>query len=913
VALLAGLLVTANRVEASSSPVAKRDLSQDRLVTEQEVVRTLVTGRLVSIDGTPVPNAVVVTAHGGDGLSDADGAFSFEVEVPRIETSLGVTAVASSNAGNLQGSALVRADPRESSDSRSADVGLITMSAATAGQACEELGWIPTFGDSLQRSGTVSAFAVFDDGSGSGPALYAGGDFRIAGGQSTRFVARWDGSSWSPLGSGFAAPVLALTVFDDGTGPALYAGGRFSGRIARWDGSSWSTLGSGMNQTVRALAVFDDGSGPALYAGGDFTTAGGQSANRIARWDGRSWSSLGSGMNDNVFALAVFDDGSGSGPALYAGGGFTTAGGQSANRIARWNASSWSPLGSGLDNRVLALAVFDSGSGSGPALYAGGSFTTAGGESASRIARWDGISWSPLGSGMDSSVQALTNFDDGSGSGPALYAGGLFTTAGGQSANNIARWDGSSWSPLGSGLDNGVLAVTVFDDGSGSGQALYAGGEFQAGGNLDRLWGVARWTSTAWFALAGDMERVPSVRALCVFDDQTGHGPQLYVGGRFQSAGGLSVNRIARWDGSSWSALGGGMDSAVQVLTVFDDGSGSGPALYAGGIFTTAGGQSAKHIARWDGRSWSPLGSGLNNTVEAIAVFDDGSGSGPALYAGGRFTTAGGESANRIARWDGNSWSPLDSEMDGTVFGLAAFDDGSGPSLYVGGLFTTAGGQTVNGIARWDGSSWSPLGSGTNGGVAQSFAVFDDGSGGGPALYVGGFLAIVDGQPPTGIARWDGSSWLPLGSGVNSSVNSLAVFDDGSGPALYAGGFFLTAGGQPANRMARWDGSSWSPLGSGMDTGVRSLAVFDDGAGSGPSLYVGGDFSTSTGGDSALAKWGCSSAITADVDGNGTVDFVDLLAVIAAWGACEVVCPEDVDGDGDVDFGDVLAVLVAWS
>jgi hypothetical protein len=84
---------------------------------------------------------------------------------------------------------------------------------------------------------------------------------------------------------------------------------------------------------VSTLTVLDDGTGPALYAGGDFTTAGGVSANRIAKWDGTEWSPLGNGIDDWVRALAVFDDG--SGPALYAGGYFSTAGGIDVNRIAR--------------------------------------------------------------------------------------------------------------------------------------------------------------------------------------------------------------------------------------------------------------------------------------------------------------------------------------------------------------------------------------------------------------------------------------------------------------------------------------------------------------------------------------------------------------------------------------------------
>jgi hypothetical protein len=187
--------------------------------------------------------------------------------------------------------------------------------------------------------------------------------------------------------------------------------------------------------------VFDDGSGagPALYAGGRFASAGGQSASNVAKWDGQGWSALSSGIDEDVFALAVFDDGSGPGPALYAGGQFTSAGGQSANKIAKWDGQSWSALSSGMNWDVDALTVFDDGSGAGPALYAGGDFSTAGGVAVNGIARWDGQRWSALSSGFQSTVQALGVFDDGSAAGPALYAGGYFESSPGGDSR-LAKW-----------------------------------------------------------------------------------------------------------------------------------------------------------------------------------------------------------------------------------------------------------------------------------------------------------------------------------------------------------------------------------------------------------------------------------------------------------------------------------------
>jgi hypothetical protein len=161
--------------------------------------------------------------------------------------------------------------------------------------------------------------------------------------------------------------------------------------IAKWNGTAWSPVGSGMNNSVNALAA----RGSDIYAGGLFTAAGTVTANFIAKWDGSGWSLLGSGTNGFVYAIAV------NGSNLYAGGTFTSAGGLAARYIAKWDGSAWSALGSGASSSVVALAVNDSD------LYAGGSFISAGGVTTNYIARWDGGEWSALGSGMNESVRVL--------------------------------------------------------------------------------------------------------------------------------------------------------------------------------------------------------------------------------------------------------------------------------------------------------------------------------------------------------------------------------------------------------------------------------------------------------------------------------------------------------------------------
>jgi hypothetical protein len=247
-------------------------------------------------------------------------------------------------------------------------------------------------GVSIGPQSWLSGIASYD--LGAGPRLALSASFS----QPSPYIVSLDGGTLSAMGGGVITVTRAFAVFDDGQGPRLYvgAGPENAGQVSllgRFDGTTWSIPAGGVIQQVLALAVFDDGTGPALYVGGDFRWVGpGGSpvqASRIARFKNNVWSTLGTGVNGTVRALTAFDDGTGAG--LYVGGDFTTAGDRPASRIARWRAGDWSPLGAGInDGSVRTLAAFDD-DGSGalpPALYAGGTFTMAGGHASPRIARW---------------------------------------------------------------------------------------------------------------------------------------------------------------------------------------------------------------------------------------------------------------------------------------------------------------------------------------------------------------------------------------------------------------------------------------------------------------------------------------------------------------------------------------------
>jgi hypothetical protein len=343
----------------------------------------------------------------------------------------------------------------------------------------------------------------------------------------------------------------------------MNAGGQPALRIAKWDGASWSTLGD-INGNVLALTVFDDGSGPELVACGSFTSAGGVPASRIARWDGTSWSALGSGLNGFGRALCAFDDG--SGPALYAGGEFTTAGGTAANRVARWDGTSWSALGLGTDNKVHALFAYDDSSG--PALYAGGEFSSAGGVTARRIARWNGSAWSALGAGTSAAVRGFAAFDDGSGL--ALYAGGSFASAPEAGDSYLAKWGcpqtlTSTPFCFGDGLDPDVTTACPCANfgaaGHGCGNSVHTGGAL----------------------LSASGTTAPDAVDLTIVDMPAGVG-SIYLQGDVIASAGIVFGDGVRCAAGALERLGLKNDTDFDGSTTLGPGSGDAQISIAGSV-----------------------------------------------------------------------------------------------------------------------------------------------------------------------------------------------------------------------------------------------------------------------------------------------------------------------------------------
>jgi hypothetical protein len=269
--------------------------------------------------------------------------------------------------------------------------------------------------------------------------------------------------------------------------------------------------------------------------------------------------------------------------------------------------------------------------------------------------------------------------------------GGVANTA------RIAKWNGSAWSALGTGMNGAVNCLAFGPDGT-----LYAGGNFTLAGGVANTVYIAKWNGSALSALSTGMT-VGGVYALAIGLDGT-----LYATGDFATASGVaSTAYIAKWNGSAWSSMGGFGGAGGRALAVGLDGS-----IYAGGPFTSAGGvANTAYVARWNGSTWVTMGTWIVGAVYALAVGPDG-----LIYAGGAFSPY-------AARWNGSGWSALGSGVGSDVYGLSF--DRSG-NLYAAGAFTTASGITlVDKAAMWTGGSWVHVDLSSAGGAVFNTVLVD--------------------------------------------------------------------------------------------------------------------------------------------------------------------------------------------
>ena len=576
-------------------------------------------------------------------------------------------------------------------------------------------------------SDEVLALTVFDGN------LIAAGKFTAAGNVASNYVARWDGTEWHALGVGLNSHATAACAFGD----SLFVGGYFSEaggvvaqRIARWDSETWHPVGDGFSDGVLSFTEFEG----ALVAGGLFTHSGTTLVNHIARLDGLTWQPLGGGVSHSyetpaVRALAVLQ------------GQLVAAGNLTPYDVMSWNGTTWSGMSANLDCDDIICSfdvhclTFHDGY-----LHAAGWVGYGGANPVSLVARrWDGQAWQGVAGsgegifhtaisyngqfivggnffaigqeplchlaslspgGVTSMFTPNTTFEydvnaffeyEGD-----LIAGGWFWIAPGAPAKYVARWDGINWHPMGPGTWQGAYAFTSFHGdliaGTSGGMPvqrwtasneqwetlspnfgqvralaeyngeLYAGGLFNFGGAIN----IARWDGAAWLPVAGGLNGF--VRALIVYNNE------LFIGGDFT----YSSSHIVRWDGTQLSVPASGIiGGGIHALTIHQGD------LIAAGLFGNG------DVRRWNGTSWSNLGTGLSSYVYSLASYNG------QLYAGARYINVM-PNYPEVARWNGATWTSLDN-MNGDVNALLAYNG----ELMVGGRFTAIGTMASPHWARW--------------------------------------------------------------------------------------------------------------------------------------------------------------------------------------------------------------------
>ena len=331
---------------------------------------------------------------------------------------------------------------------------------------------------------------------------------------------------------------------------------------------------------------------------------------------------------------------------------------------------------------------------------------------------------------------------------------------------------------------------------------LYAGGEFTSIGGVPISTGLARFDGSTWSEVGTGVLDGGTVNAMVVGD--LGAGPRLYLGGNFFGLGTSFIALVAEFDGTSFQSMNGGCEGfSVSDLAVFDPG--TGPRVYACGDFTTAGGEFAEGVAGFDGTNWFPIGNGnVNGAILSLHTHQFFGEPGPSLYLGGLFSSISNMGGNNIARYDGTTISPLDLGVDGVVRAIETHFE----ALWVGGDFANAGTVFSPLLVRWDGFLWNnPLVMTTppSGSVRALEDTVVDGT---PRLAIGGSFTGFGTASSTNIAFFEFGLYVNAGTGTDLPVLALHDVPNAGGAVaggLYAGGEFTMAGGAPATRIARYE------------------------------------------------------------------------------------------------------------
>ncbi|HTA81506.1 MAG TPA: hypothetical protein VK783_01100, partial [Bacteroidia bacterium] len=203
--------------------------------------------------------------------------------------------------------------------------------------------------------------------------------------------------------------------------------------------------------------------------------------------------------------------------------------------------------------------------------------------------------WNPTAPINTSGFISLMCFYNGE-----LYVGGQFDSINSVPAKNIAKWDGIKWSAVGIGSEEMPSSMEVFKG------SLYITGKFNFGNdNYDK---IAKWDGEKLIQPGKGINSKFSMDATAL----TTFKGRLFVGGWFDSAGGLKTNNIAEWDGQNWSSSINGMNGEITSFVKYKD------SLYAIGSFKA--GNKEIPIAILKDSDWYSIRNSMNGRIRASIV-----------------------------------------------------------------------------------------------------------------------------------------------------------------------------------------------------------------------------------------------------------------------------------------------------
>lgn len=342
----------------------------------------------------------------------------------------------------------------------------------------------------------------------------------------------------------------------------------------------WTGLSQTVNNNINSLIQYNS----KLIVGGSFTIAGGLPANKIASYDGTSWSALGSGIKgawsgSNVYELATFNN------ELYAAGQFDSAGSVGCKNIAKWNGISWSGFGSGANSGIYAIAFYNG------QLYAGGTFNNISGVPVKQIAKWNGITWQSVGAGITYgySISDLCVYQN------ELYALGTFDSIGNLACRNIARWNGTNWNNVSFGVPYPYGDLHVWQN-----KLLIGAGTSTNSSNSTQIW---QWNGSTLTLLSENNDA-----GGCAFLNSNN---QLYSSGII--SGSANKSNVSVWNSTNslWDTVGTKIKQ-VNALCEFNN------EIYCAGDFKIATGAQSDYIAKL-ANTTGINGQSLNN--ENIKIY----------------------------------------------------------------------------------------------------------------------------------------------------------------------------------------------------------------------------------------------------------------------------------------------------